>query len=195
MAQAPPANSPETRVEALRRAIQHGTPGLTRWVALLLLLAAGVVLVWTLGSAFTYTLNHPGPPCSNPPQRQADPAQGVVVLLCLAGFVVGHLTSRWQVVDEKHQRALGTVARHTHSHHARQLLIVQAILLLFLLEVAALLVIEAVTLSRGVWPITFYIRCAYNAAGWPTTAAATSITFLVGRWFWLPARSHARPRP
>ena len=179
----------------MRRTIENGTPGVTRWVALLLLFAAGVVLVWTLGSAFTYTLGHPGPPCSNPPQRQADPPQVVVVLFCLVGFVVGHLSSRWQVVEGKHPRGVPAGARETESREIRQLLIVQALLLVFLLEVAALLVIEALTLSRGVWPITFYIRCAYNAAGWPTTAAATAITFLVGRWFWLPVRARAHPRP
>ncbi|HEY8644080.1 MAG TPA: hypothetical protein VIO84_15105 [Candidatus Dormibacteraeota bacterium] len=170
-------------------------PSVTRWLALLLLLAAGVVLVWTLGSAFTYTLGHPGPPCPNPPQRQADPPQGVVVLLCVAGFVIGHLTSRWQLVESTQQGALETGSRQTDAHEIRQLLILQAILLLFLLEVVGLLVIQVVTLSRGAWPITYYVRCAYDAAGWPTTAAATSITFLVGRWFWLPVRSSALPRP
>lgn len=68
----------------------------------------------------------------------------------------------------------------------REMLIVQALLLVFLVEVLGLLVIEMVTLSRGVWPITYYVRCAYDAAGWPTTLAAASVLFLVGRWFWLP---------
>ena len=66
------------------------------------------------------------------------------------------------------------------------------LLLVFLIEVAGLLVIEMVTLSRGVWPITYYIRCAYNAAGVETALGAAAISFLVGRWFWLPRRKHAR---
>ncbi len=72
------------------------------------------------------------------------------------------------------------------------MLIVQALLLVFLIEVAGLLLVEIVTLSRGVWPITYYIRCAYNASGWQTTLGAAAIAFLVGRWFWLPGRRHAR---
>lgn len=158
------------------------------WVVSLLgLIAAIGVLVWGLYGALSYTLTHTGLPCTDPPQRVSSPSQITVVLVCLAAYVVGHLTARWQFIDPaKTHATIGEDSRR------RQALLIQALLLIFLLEVGGLLIIEATTLSKGVWPITYYVRCAYDAAGTQSMWAASAILFLVGRWFWLPARrSHA----
>ena len=168
----------------------------TVWVVSLVLLAAAIgVLVWGLYSALTYTLTNPGPPCSNPPQRSSTPPQWTVVLVCLGAYVVGHLTARLQFVDPstttRHPVGAGTSTRKFGAgEYARrnEALFIQLLLLIFLLEVGALLIIEAVTLSNNVWPITYYVRCAYDAAGTQSMWAAAAILFLVGRWFWLPAR-------
>jgi hypothetical protein len=166
------------------------------WASLLFLTLAGLVLIWSLGSAFLYTMTHTGPPCSNPPARQAFPPQWVVVLLCLMAFVLGHFTSRWQFFDPRHTERHRTPSKRPYEEpRRREMLIVQSLLLVFLIEVAGLLIVEMVTLSRGVWPITYYIRCAYNASGPQTTLGAMAIAFLVGRWFWLPERRQRRARP
>lgn len=158
------------------------------------LLAAAGLILYGLGSAFLYTATHAGPPCSNPPALNASPPQLVVIGICVVAFVLGHLAARLQPVDPQHLAAPAAAASEPEQRRrAGQALLIQALVLLFLLEVVALLLFEVVALSSGRWPITYYVRCAYNAAGWPTTLAAAAITFLFGRWLWLPRRSLADP--
>jgi hypothetical protein len=173
--------------------------GIARLLSLLGLAAAGVVLLYAIWLAGTYTFTHSGPPCPNPPHRDSNPTQLVVVAICLVTFVLGHLSARWGEVNRRALRpnlepAEDDVrARPEESKRKRDALSVQALLLVFLLEIVGLLIIEASTLSNGVWPITYYVRCSYDAAGWPSTAAAAAILFLVGRWFWLtPRKGDAR---
>ena len=165
------------------------------YVSLILLLVAIGVLVWGLYSAMNYTLTHTGPPCSNPPQRSATPPQWEVVLVCLAAFVAGHLTAQWQAIDPahtlRHKRDKTNESEHPRPEQdprKNEALLIQGLLLVFLIEVFGLLTIEMLTLANNVWPITYYVRCAYNAAGTQSMLAAAAILFLVGRWFWLPAR-------
>jgi hypothetical protein len=165
--------------------------GVVTWISVVLLLVAFALLVWGMVSAVSYTLSHTGPPCTNPPQREAYPPQLVVVGVCLLAFVLGHLSARWQYVDPKHAQRHQDLREADHPEtdpRKRDALIIQTLLLVFLVEVIGLLIIEAVTLSQNVWPITYYVRCAYDAAGVQSMAAAASILFLVGRWFWLPDR-------
>jgi hypothetical protein len=176
-----------------------GSP-VARVLSLLLLAVAGAVLIYAVWLAGTYTFTHAGPPCTNPPQRESNPAQLVVVAICLVTFAAGHLTTRWQEINhrllQRHRTPKDSTSRKAPDEDKRKkdALIIQALLLVFLLEIIGLLVIEMTTLSNGVWPITYYVRCAYDAAGWPSTAAAAAIMFLVGRWFWLPPRGkNARP--
>ena len=169
--------------------------GVARWVSIGLLSATGLILVWAMISAVSYTVAHTSPPCSNPPRLDSDPPQLAVVSLGLMAFALGHLTARWQAVDPKHvrRRTRASSIPPENDRRRRDALVIQALLLAFLLEMLGLLIIEIVTLSRGVWPITFYVRCAYDAAGWQSTLAAAAVLFLVGRWFWLPRRRwHAR---
>ena len=172
--------------------------GVVTLISLVLLVLAFLVLAWGMWSAVSYTLTNTGPPCTNPPQRVSNPPQLVVVGVCLLFFVLGHLTARWQSIDPKHARHHQSLREADHPERdprKRDALIIQTLLLVFLVEVIGLLTIEAVTLSQNVWPITYYVRCAYDAAGMQSMAAAASILFLVGRWFWLPDRGqNARTR-
>jgi hypothetical protein len=167
-------------------------------ISVVLLLAAFGLLVWSMASAVSYTLTHTGPPCTNPPRLEANPPQLVVVGVCLFAFVLGHLTARWQSIDPKYAQRHQTLRGAEHPEkdpRRREALIIQTLLLVFLIEVIGLLTIEALTLSQNVWPITDYVRCAYDAAGVQSMGAAASILFLVGRWFWLPDRGqNARAR-
>lgn len=188
-----------------RKRVREGRPpadlgngsGGVRWASLVALVVAAGTLLGGLVLAGTYTFTHPGTPCTNPPQLEGSPTQWVVVGLGVGGFVLGHLTARFQLVDPH------TISRHPRpgeepkvlpqdDPRKRDGLIVQGLLLVFLAEVIGLLVIEITTISNHVWPITFYVRCAYNANGRWSTAVAVAIMFLVGRWFWLAPRR--RPR-
>jgi hypothetical protein len=168
--------------------------GIITWVSVGFLLIAFAILVWGMVSAVSYTVTHTGPPCTNPPQRApAYPPQLMVVGLCLVTFLLGHLTARWQRIDPKHTQRHTNLNLKEDEHperdpRRREALIIQTLLLVFLVEVIGLLIIEAVTLARNVWPITYYVRCTFDAAGVQSMWAAASILFLVGRWFWLPAR-------
>jgi len=172
--------------------------GVVTWISVIFLLVAFGLLLWGMASAISYTLMHTGSPCTDPPQREANPPQLVVVGVCLLAFVLGHLTARWQSIDPKHAQRHQSLREADHPEadpRKREALIIQTLLLVFLIEVIGLLTIEAVTLSHNVWPITYYVRCAYDAAGVQSTAAAASILFLIGRWFWLPNRGqNARTR-
>lgn len=173
-----------------------GGGSIGRVVSLTLLGLAGAILLYAMWLAGTYTLTHSGPPCSNPPQRDSNPTQLVVVGLCLLSFALGHLSNRWQPTDPKHLKRHFAPKEPPEKDPRRiDSLIIQALLLTFLLEVVGLLIIEMTTLSNGVWPITYYVRCSYDAAGWPSAAAAAAILFLVGRWFWLPGREKKNARP
>jgi len=172
--------------------------GIARVLSVLGLGAAGVVLLYAIWLAGTYTFTHTGPPCTNPPHRDSNPTQLVVVAICLVTFGLGHLSARWGQIDHRALRRNleppedEVRARSEEGKRKRDALTVQALLLAFLLEIVGLLVIEMSTLSNNVWPITYYVRCSYDAAGWPSTAAAAAIMFLVGRWFWLtPRKSNA----
>ncbi len=162
----------ESRPRAARRGVDPVGSPLARWASLIVLAIAAVILAYGLVLAVGYMVMHSSPPCSNPPQRSSNPPQLVAVGLCLLLFVIGHVTARWQEMERDPRKKEG--------------LIIQGLLLVFLVEVFGLLVIEMSTLSRGVWPITYYVRCAYDAAGWPATLTAAAILFLIGRWFWLP---------
>ena len=164
--------------------------GVVTWVSVGFLIMAFAIVVWDMVSAVSYIVSNPAPPCSNPPSLQSYPPQLVVVGVCLVTFLLGHLTARLQFIDAKHlaRHQVKEVEHPERDPRLREALIVQALLLVFLLEMIGLLIVEALTLSHNVWPITFYVRCAYNAAGVQSMWAAASILFLVGRWFWLPAR-------
>lgn len=65
-------------------------------------------------------------------------------------------------------------------------LLMNVALTLALLFVAFLIALEAIALAKSVWPITYYLRCANEAASWQTLFAAFGVCFLAGRWLWLP---------
>ena len=112
------------------------------WISVVLLLVAFALLVWGMVSAISYTLTNTGPPCTNPPQREANPPQLVVVGVCLLAFVLGHLTARWQSIDPKHDQRHQSLRQADHPEtdpRTREALIIQTLLLIFLLEVIGLL--------------------------------------------------------
>ena len=184
----------ESRPPAARRGVDPVGSPLARWASLIVLAIAAVILAYGLVLAVGYMVMHSSPPCTNPPQRSSNPPQLVAVGLCLLLFVVGHVTARWQEINRVHLgRHRAPDAPPERDPRKKEGLIIQGLLLVFLVEVLGLLVIEISTLSRSVWPITYYVRCSYDAAGWPATLTAAAILFLIGRWFWLPRGGRDAP--
>lgn len=140
-----------------------------------------LVVVWTATAA----MSPAAAGCHNAPLRVTRAPQLLGIALCIAGFIVGRITARPKV-DSRAQVTSWKVAEHTSSRRAGAAIFVQACLTLALLFIASLIAFEAVTLGRGVWPITYYLRCANEAATWQTLAAGFAFSLLVGRWLWLP---------
>jgi hypothetical protein len=147
-------------------------------------LAIGIlalVMVWTLTAA----VNPAAAGCHNAPLRVTRAPQVLGILVCIGGFVLGRITARPKV-DSRDKVRSWVRDRHDTTGHARAAVFVQACLVAALLFIACLIAFEAVTLNRGVWPITYYMRCASEAATWQTLAAAFAFSLLTGRWMWLP---------
>jgi hypothetical protein len=145
--------------------------------ALILLL----VLVWTVTAAGSPSAAG----CHNAPLRVTRVPQLVGILICVAGFVLGRITARPKV-DSRSQVRSWVRDRRDRSGNARAAILVSASLTAALLFITFLIAFEAITLNRGVWPITYYMRCASEAATWQTLAAAFAFCLLTGRWMWLP---------
>lgn len=148
----------------------------------LALVILAFVVVWTLTAAF----NPSAAGCHNAPLRITRAPQLFGILVCVAGFVVGRVTARPKI-DSRSQVRSWVDAGQRVEDHARAGVFVQACLVLALFFIASLIAFEATTLNAGVWPITYYMRCASEAATWQTLAAAFAFCLLTGRWMWLPA--------
>jgi len=148
-------------------------------------LAIGIlllVLIWTVTAA----ADPAAAGCHNAPLRMTRVPQLLGILICIAGFVLGRVTARPKI-DSRSQVRSWVRDRNSTREHARAAVFVQACLAAALLFIACLIAFEAVTLNRGVWPITYYMRCASEAATWQTLAAAFAFCLLTGRWMWLPS--------
>jgi len=156
-------------------------------VSIVLLAIAFLVIAGVMVEGLQYTAAHPGqPPCgARPvPAPRGTNDQLLVVGICVLTFVLGHLTARWQAGPPQPGRKPELDVDRMRTR-GRQGMFVQLAVTIFLAEMATLLAIEIITLSTNHWPITWYVRCAYDAAGWQTSLGGAAITFLSGRWFWL----------
>lgn len=146
--------------------------GLALAIAVLLL---ALVWIWTAAA-------HPADVgCHNAPLKMVRNPQLVGIGICLAGLVVGRLSTRRVVVS---RNALDAGDPLTRARYALLSRVASTAALLF---ITFLMTYEAVTLYANVWPITYYMRCAAEAATWETYVVAFFFSLLVGRWLWLPA--------
>jgi hypothetical protein len=56
---------------------------------------------------------------------------------------------------------------------------------IFLFLITILMVIEAWTLGHGVWPITYYVRCANDAGPLISLVGVAAFAYIIGRWMWV----------
>jgi hypothetical protein len=118
----------------------------------------------------------------------------VVVLVSLAGFVLGHKAGRMRADPRDDLDAEPGPVLPPHSRLARHSRLVGRVAVAVFLFVALLvLVYETIGLTNawGTRPITSYVRCGASHAPLPATLAAGVVSMLVGHWLWYPRR---RPR-
>jgi hypothetical protein len=154
-------------------------PGWIVWF----LIAAAVVFVALLAIASWYLFTTHHPVCSaNFPARRGDYPSWVFVFTAIAAFVLGSVTSRIGIVTQhRSQKELGEGRWSSR----RAVVAVNVGVAVFLFLVTILMLIEAWTLGHGVWPITYYVRCANDAGGFITLVGVASFAFVIGRWMWV----------
>ncbi len=164
-------------------------PATRKWTSITTLVGAAVILLLVLVWTWTGAVHPSAAKCSNAPARVTKIPQLVDVLVCVAAFVLGRVTARPRI----HRRGQlkdwtidGPNAHQLHESRARAAVWTQAALTSALFLFTFLFAFEAITLANSVWPITYYLRCANEAAPWRTLMAAFAFCFLAGRWLWLP---------
>ena len=150
---------------------------------MLLAIATGIIgLSIFVSVAAAQHLN--GSPCGNPPVRVSPqfPHPIVIVILCSAAALLGRLAGHLRTPAAAPRRGV------SFPQASRGTLLVQSWVAAFLLVCGLLLAFETFTLGAGVWPITFYIRCANDSQAFATIAGACLTTFLLGHWLWFPSK-------
>ncbi len=139
------------------------------------------IFVW-ISIALAALGGRTGAVCQDPPSLTGQLPQLLIVGTSVAAFVVGGLTSVWPVRPSHPP---------THPHvrdgmaQRRVRMAVRLALVGLLLIVTGLLLIEFITMTLHVWPITYYVRCS-NEAHSPLSALGAGIyAFLAGRWLWV----------
>jgi hypothetical protein len=163
-------------------------PTFRSWLSTAFLVLAALML----GAVFVFTwsaaLNPSAAGCHNAPFRVTRFPQWVGIAVCVGGFVLGRVTARPRIVSRKELHSPVADGRpHPAEQHENFALLIQASLTAALLFIGFLIAFEAVTLGSGVWPITYFMRCASESASWQTLVAAGAFCILAGRWLWLPA--------
>jgi hypothetical protein len=157
-----------------------------RRISLLLLLGLAVAVlvmsVW-IGMGAAQHLN--GSPCGDPPGRVSPkfPYPFAIVVLVSGSALLGRLAGYL-----RHPAAAAPGAGTETPGTGLRLALAQFWIASFLFVCAALLAFETVTLATGIWPITFYVRCANDSLPLPTIVGACLTAFLLGHWLWFPAR-------
>ena len=147
------------------------------------LVAAAVGLGVLLVIAAVYLMRSHTPVCdtSFPARRGAYPSW-VYVFAAVAAFVLGSLTATIGIKRQgRSQQELGEGQWSSQS----AVVAVNLGVAIFLFVVTILMVIEAWTLGHGVWPITYYVRCANDAGPFISLVAVASFAYIIGRWMWV----------
>jgi hypothetical protein len=145
--------------------------------------AAAAALLVLFAIAAQHLLTAHGPVCSATfPARRSEYPSWYFVFAGMGAFVAGSLTSQYQIRHGKRsQDELGKGQWKSPT----AIVTVNVGVGLFLLLVTILMGIEAWTLGHGVWPITYYVRCANDAGPVISLIGMASLSFIIGRWMWV----------
>ena len=114
-------------------------------------------------------------PCGAVPPVHGEMPAGVLAGAAIGAFVLGGLVAAWRTAAAgQSESESGDVAVH-------------AVLVLVLAVTVVALAYETYALAvPGVWPLTFYIRCADFVAPWWSLLGLASVCGLLGHWLWQP---------
>jgi hypothetical protein len=155
------------------------------WVSTALLAAAILILALALGSTWSAAAHPTASGCHNAPLKVIRYPQLTGIAVCIGGLVIGRLITR-PVISSRKELNDRLAPHHEPHRHGQYALLTQAALTAALFFITFLVTFESLTLWRSVWPVTYYVRCAAEAATWQTYTAAFFLCLLVGRWLWLP---------
>jgi hypothetical protein len=156
-------------------------------ISLTMLLGIAIaILVFSIWVSTTAAQHLNGSPCGDPPVRVSPkfPYPLVIVILVCGAALLGRLAGYLREPAGGARTDSGISA----SQAARRAALAQFWVAFFLLVCAALLAFETFTLAVGIWPITFYVRCANDYLPLPTIGGAFITAFLLGHWLWYPTR-------
>jgi hypothetical protein len=168
----------------------------------LLLHLAGLVGGMSVQECLPGVPAHPGGPPEPPLQPRQSPLgpsspvewRWFLLGACTLAFVGGH--SWGHVRADRQSREL---AADDEEAPATPSLVLQLALTGLLLASVVALAYETFAVAGPQtperWPITFYARCANDAAPWWTLAGAVTLSILVGQWLAYQPRPRPRPRP
>ncbi len=147
------------------------------------LVAAAVGLAVLLVIAVVYLVRSHAPVCdTNFPARRGDYPSWVYVFAAIAAFILGSLTA--QIGIQRQGRSQKELGEGQWSSQ-RAVVAVNLGVAIFLFLVTILMVVEAWTLGHGVWPITYYVRCANDAGPLISLVGVASFAYIIGRWMWV----------
>jgi hypothetical protein len=154
-------------------------PVRTVWV----LAGAALALVVILAMA-AHALVAAGAPVCNPdfPARRGDYPSWAYVFAAIGTFVIGAVTGQ---IGIRRQGRLQTELGEGAWSNPRAVVAVNAGVAVFLFLVTILMVIEAWALAHGLWPITYYVRCATDAGAFISLIGVSGYSLIAGRWIWV----------
>jgi len=147
------------------------------------LLAAAVGLAVLLVIATVYLVRAHTAVCNpNFPARRSDYPSWWFVFAGIGAFVLGSLTATVGIKRQsRSQKELGEGQWASR----RAVVAVNLGVAIFLFLVTILMAIEAWTLGHGVWPITYYVRCANDAGPLISLVGVAIFAYIIGRWMWV----------
>jgi hypothetical protein len=145
-----------------------------------------VLLVFSILISAAAAQHVNGSPCGDPPQRISPsfPYPLVIVILCCGSALLGRLAGYLREPVTNKPR----VGEAPPSQDRWRAGLAQFWVSIFLLVCVACLAFETFSLAVGIWPITYYVRCANDYLPLPTIGGACITAFLLGHWLWFPAR-------
>ena len=146
-------------------------------IVILALLALGLLALF-IRVALTARLA--GSPCGSSPPLEGRIDSNLLAVIGVSAFVLGGAFGSWR-------RSGAAVAADREIRRGD--VIIQVALVVFLFFITAGLVFETYALvTPGLWPISYYVRCAnYIDPLWTLIGLAVTAG-LLGHWLWRPAR-------
>jgi hypothetical protein len=156
-------------------------PPPVRTVLLLAAVALGLVVILVIA---VHALVTASAPVCNPdfPARRGDYPSWAYVFAAIGAFVIGSVTG--QIGIRRQGRPQMELGEGTWSNPGA-VVAVNAGVAAFLFLVTILMVIEAWALGHGLWPITYYVRCAADGGALISLIGVSGYSLIAGRWMWV----------